>query len=183
MTILSPVFSGIKIMPELLEKAEKKEADLHLTRRICFVCTGNTCRSPMAAAVANAMAKSSKDGCAEGRLTAFSRGLYASNGAPISSGALHALKAYEIQSTPDNNYQHHIAATVSEADIVNSDLVIGMTPSHVMELIMRFPVFADKIIGMPFPISDPFGGSNAVYEKTLGEIVKGLELLLLGGKE
>ena len=26
-------------------------------RRVCFVCTGNTCRSPMAAAVANAMAR------------------------------------------------------------------------------------------------------------------------------
>ncbi len=149
-------------------------------RRICFVCTGNTCRSPMAAAVANAMAQETKK--ADGApVFAFSRGLYANDGDPISSGARYALEHAEIKPISENDYRKHIAKTVSETDIKEADLIVGMTPSHLMELMMRFPEAAGKMTAMPYPISDPFGGGNAVYERALEEIIAGVKELLFGG--
>lgn len=167
-------------MIELLEKMQNAGAEPAPGRRICFVCTGNTCRSPMAAAVTNAMAQTVKE--SNGMpLLAFSRGLYAHDGDPISNGAFHALKKAEIQPISENDYRDHIAKTISEQDVKEADLIVGMTPSHLMELMMRFPEAAGKMTAMPHPISDPFGGGNAVYERALEEILAGVKELLFGG--
>ena len=53
--------------------------------KVIFICTGNTCRSPMAAAVLNHY------GAPKG-IFAFSRGIYADVGAPISENAAKALE-------------------------------------------------------------------------------------------
>ncbi|MDD4774829.1 MAG: hypothetical protein PHZ09_14705, partial [Eubacteriales bacterium] len=62
--------------------------------RVCFVCTGNTCRSPMAAAVTNHL-------CAE-HVEAISCGLYPDAGMPISTNAVTALQNAAITSTESN---------------------------------------------------------------------------------
>ncbi len=181
--IPSAAFSDIKEnMIELLEKEEKTEIGADKPRRICFICTGNTCRSPMAAAVVNAMIQESNP-TADGWGTAFSRGLYANDGAPISDGALHALEYFQIKVHSKNDYRKHIAKTVSEEDICEAELIVAMTPSHLMELLMRFPAAAGKMTAMPCPISDPYGGTSLVYEQALKEIITGVNGLLLGGDQ
>ena len=149
--------------------------------RVCFVCTGNTCRSPMASAVANAIAKKYEKTLLEKGLPtieAMSAGLYASDGEPISVHAREALEAAGVAPVPSRDYRKHTAHTVSESDVQASDLLIGLSGGHCMELLMRFPQAAQKIVGMPTSISDPYGGDLAVYRGCLGQIAEGVRQLL-----
>ncbi len=147
-------------------------------RRICFVCTGNTCRSPMAAAVANALA-SARDGETPS-LIATSAGLYAGEGDPITPMAVVALEHAGVRAVEGVDYHAHIAHTVTEADANAADLLVAVSGSHAMELLFRFPAAAHKIVCMPQAISDPFGGDLARYETCLGEITEGVKTLLFG---
>ena len=164
--------------PTLLQEAlteESKEQESKLLR-VCFVCTGNTCRSPMAEAVANHLAKE------RGRdLMAFSRGLYAFDGDPIASHAVAVLERAGIKPTLDCDYHRHTARTLTDSDADGFDLLVGMGKSHVMELMMRYPHLVRRIVCMPTPISDPVGGDLAVYERCLAEITEGVEALLFSG--
>lgn len=149
--------------------------------RVCFVCTGNTCRSPMAAAVANAMAKKYEKILRQKNLPmieAISAGLYANDGEPISRHAREALEMSDIQPVKGMDYRSHTAHTVHTVDVQTSDLLIGLGGGHCMELMMRFPEVAQKIVGMPEPISDPYGGNLEVYRECLSQIADGVRRLL-----
>ena len=158
-------------------------------RRICFVCTGNTCRSPMAAAVANAMASKMIGALPEAvrdsavpQVLAYSAGLYASNGEPIAANAVKALELAGVEPTSDTDYHNHTAHTLTTEEIEGYDLLVGLGGSHVMELLMRYPQAAQKIAGMPQSISDPWGGDLDVYVVCLDEITRGVQELLFSGR-
>ena len=182
-------------MAELLqEKCAQTECDEASVRRICFVCTGNTCRSPMAEAVANAQLHKRKNEALQGlspevrdmiapSTEAFSRGLYAHENEPISCGAQRALERAGVQPILSHDYRKHTAHTLSEQDVASFDLLIGMTPAHAMELLMRFPQAADRITCMPQQIADPYGGDDAVYSECLEQIVKGVTQMLGSEKD
>ena len=65
MTIRCPVYLDIDLgteneMAEMTaerQAPQQNESNTSPKRRVCFVCTGNTCRSPMAEAVTNALAR------------------------------------------------------------------------------------------------------------------------------
>lgn len=148
--------------------------------RVCFVCTGNTCRSPMAAAVANAPATGWGEDSAEApekafpRVIATSRGLYAEEGAPISQNAVLALEAGGIRPCPDADYHRHTARTIDEEDARTSDVLVAVSRRHANELLMRFPFAASKIVCMPDEITDPWGGDLATYRRCLDDITRGV---------
>ena len=144
-------------------------------KRICFVCTGNTCRSPMAAAVANAISKAENVA-----VSACSAGLYAAEGVPISEHAVSALERAAIAPIKGMDYHAHTAQNLTAALVAQSDWLIPMTPTHAMELMMRYPEAVKKIVCMPRPISDPFGGDLRTYEVCLAEITDGVRTLLHG---
>ncbi len=153
--------------------------------KICFVCTGNTCRSPMAAAVANAMAAKELEALpasvresAVPVLDAISRGLYAAVSSPISAHAVAALEGANIEPTAGRDYHDHTARNLTETDADTADWLVAMSQGHAMEILMRFPQAAQKIICMPHPISDPYGGDLAVYQTCLDEITAGVRELL-----
>lgn len=155
----------------------KREADSLL---VCFVCTGNTCRSPMAAALLNHMARL-PEMCAACdvntlRIRAVSRGLCAT-GEPIANNAAEALAGAGIPSLPDNPYLEHVSKTVDDEIIKRCDCIIGLSDAHVLALLSRYPEYASKITGMPKSISDPFGGELDTYKSCLDEIKKGIEIL------
>lgn len=167
------------------EKEKTNEHPPAEARRVCFVCTGNTCRSPMAEAVANALAREALNAlpasvrdAVSPNLTAISAGLYANDGEPISQNAVRALEDADVAPVSGRNYHEHTAHTITESEVDECDLLVAMTPSHTMELLMRFPAAAQKITCMPEAVSDPFGGDLARYRQCLAEITAGVRKLL-----
>ena len=151
-------------------------------RRILFVCTGNTCRSPMAAALLNEMARprelcSAKgELCVTPRFVASSAGLYASEGDPITPAAADALRESGVMPRPDNDYTAHRARLVRAELVAEADEIVGLTASHAMQLMLRFPEAASKIRTLPMDIADPYGGTQEIYRTCLAQLRYALEL-------
>ena len=132
---------------------------------VLFICTGNTCRSPMAAALFNDRMKR------EGRdARAASAGLYAEADAPITPAAVAALQKAGVAAAEDNDYPAHRAHTVTPDDVKKADLVLCMSDRHAMELLLRFPEAAGKIEPLPLSVPDPFGGDETVYAACLSTL-------------
>ena len=140
---------------------------------VLFVCTGNTCRSPMAEAYLASF----------GGRRVFSRGIMANEGEPISNNAALALEVSGIESTKENNYKEHTAKNVTEEDMRSADRVIAMTGNHARALMFAFPQFAGKIEVMDPAVSDPYGGDLSVYLQTLSEIMETLDGMFLLNNE
>lgn len=107
---------------------------------------------------------------------AVSAGLM-TDGSPISVNAVLALEKADVPSRkPDNDYKSHISRNVTEEMVKNAAVVVGVTASHAMQLMLRFPAYASKITVMPVEISDPFGGNAARYEACLADIDRALRI-------
>ncbi len=153
----APVLEAVK--KELPPEEEK-------IRRVCFVCTGNTCRSPMAAALYNHLHENEPT-------CAVSAGLCAHEGDPIALNALLALRSRGVLSSDKNNYEAHTATMLTKAIIDASDAVYALTSRHYLSLCTAFPEDIDKFFLLG-EIADPYGASLAVYQQTLTEIEEAL---------
>ena len=172
--------------PTATSETVKIERD---SRRVCFVCTGNTCRSPMAAAVANAMAWGQLSklpdpirALTSPELKAFSAGIFAHDGEPIAENAVKALESANISPVDGMDYHRHTAHTLTEQEAESFDLLIGLTREHAMALMIRFPHLAQRITVFPTDISDPYGGSTETYARCLEQITEGVAALLFEGE-
>ena len=134
-------------------------------QRILFVCTGNTCRSPMAEAIL----KSRKiDG-----LEVKSAGIYAATGSEASA---HAKKVLE-----DQQIDHNHSSNMLTVDSVRwADLILTMTISHKNAILQQYPDAAAKVFTLKeftgenydVDVVDPFGGNLAIYQETYQELEK-----------
>ena len=131
--------------------------------KILFVCTGNTCRSPIAAAIMNKIAKEN-----EMDVTASSAGIFAEVGSGASENAVKAMRFYGI------SLKDHKSTQLSEAMINESDLVLTMTEGQRAMIEGYAP---DKIFSLygffgygDYEITDPYGGDLSEYEQVAEEI-------------
>ncbi|MBQ9116092.1 MAG: hypothetical protein IJY04_03625 [Clostridia bacterium] len=160
---------------DLSELLSGDDADGDEKTLVCFVCTGNTCRSPMAAAVLNHLGR--------GKYRAISAGTSACDGDGITPNAALALKRAGIPSEKDNDYEHHRASSISYSTVMNCDRVVAMTSRHMVQLLYAFPEFAEKICVMPEEIPDPFMYGEDVYDLCLERITDGIKNLFAVGGE
>jgi len=131
--------------------------------RILFVCTGNTCRSPMAAALL-AQAVSARSGIDPEQLEAAgyvirSAGLAAAAGAPGSRGAAVALAARGLE------LGDHRSQPVTRELLDQQDMVFALTSGHMADLksVAAHPERVRHIDIDGNEIVDPFGGTDHDY--------------------
>lgn len=135
---------------------------------ILFVCTGNTCRSPMAAALMNRIAEERKLD-----IRIESAGIFAEEGEPASNEAILAMQEYGI------DLLGHHAQPINEELIQKSDLILTMTAAH--KLLLEQTAVGKcytlcEYAGLDYDIDDPFGGDVEEYQacaKQILEAVKG----------
>ncbi|MBP5236101.1 MAG: hypothetical protein J6128_01025 [Clostridia bacterium] len=160
--------AGALLTPE--KEEEKAEDGKSTAERYCFVCTGNTCRSPMAAAAAN-------DLLGDRGVFAYSAGLFVPFPSPISKNALIALERKGIRPVPENDYRLHMSHQLDAEMLKSADRVYGMTDEHVLRIMMAFPEYAGKIASLGVSVPDPYGGDLEEYEKTLDIIIEAVRKL------
>ena len=143
--------------------------------RLLFVCTGNTCRSPLAEGIAKRL-------IADRRLTDIgvgSAGTSAWADAPASDGSLLVALEHGI------DLGDHRARQLSPEIVVNADLIFAMGPHHLdrvealggSDRSWLLTAYANGS-SLGRPVSDPFGGDLDVYRSTFDELEREIGAIL-----
>ncbi|MFB4163319.1 low molecular weight protein arginine phosphatase [Alteribacillus sp. JSM 102045] len=144
-----------------------------IIKHVLFVCTGNTCRSPMAEALFRAKI--------DNNIEVQSAGIHAIAGMPASDGTMEVLNEKNIT-------LEHESKPLTE-DLVNwADIILTMTKSHHEMVVHTYPQAADKIFTLKEfaveaekdmgDILDPIGGTTETYRATAEEMDQLLEAVL-----
>jgi protein-tyrosine-phosphatase len=145
-------------------------------RRILFVCTGNTCRSPMAEVLLRDMAE--KRGLADA-VEVMSAGIYPVAGDPATAGAIAAVKTLK-----GIDLRGHSARLLDARQLQEATVVLAMTQRHVESIRDAFPDLAERVYTLKAyaghdvrdtDISDPYGTSDENYLACAREILAALE--------
>ena len=144
---------------------------------VLFVCTGNTCRSPMAVVIAlRALQERGWD-----HVTVRSAGTFAYPGSAASSGALRAASAAGL------HLDDHRSEPLSVDMVEWASLILAMSPTHMYEIsdlggaekAAPLGSFAPEAEDGAVPaVPDPFGGSDEEYARTFERIATLIEEML-----
>lgn len=134
--------------------------------KIIFVCTGNTCRSPMAEKLGEKIVEE------KGMQILFlSRGISVFIPEPANNNAIKAMKPYGV------NLKQHISKNFDEIDAQESALILTMTMRHKAHLLKQFPNLEGNIFGIKEyvgetgDIVDPYGMELEEYHACATQLI------------
>jgi len=140
------------------------------TIRILFVCTGNTCRSPMAAGFCRKYF-SDNLGCPVDELEHFgyiidSVGVAACEGVPASRHAVEVCRSQRI------DLSYHQSRQLTLGDIEQSDVILTMSQSHRDIVVHSLPSASERcfVLDETADILDPIGSDIGVYQDCFQQI-------------
>jgi protein-tyrosine phosphatase len=128
-------------------------------RCILFVCLGNTCRSPMAAALANQMPG----------VTAESAGVIDASGYPAAPDACALLAGRGI------DLGAHRSRSISTLDLAAFDAIVALEPSVAAHI---ETAYGDGLQLVTWDIADPAGRGQVAYEQALDSIESELNKMM-----
>ncbi len=150
----------------------------HRRRSVLFVCTGNTCRSPLAEGLCKKLLADrlgvTPEELPDRGYTIRSAGVSAFPGDAASTEGVDIAAGYGV------DLSGHRSRPVNPELLADATDVFAMTVSHLAVLMMRFPVDgpAPVLLADRDDVPDPIGGGRAEYEACAGMIVQHLNRLI-----
>jgi len=162
---------------EILRQGVVNEATLKrlASFMLLIVCTGNTCRSPMAERLAQKLI-AEKIGCKIEELEEQSI-IVASAGTSSMPGGAPSPQAVEVLKGMDLDLSDHQAQPIREQLVRHADLILTMTRGHHQAIVNTWPEAAERahlLCRDGGDVSDPIGGPVELYQACAKQMGKEL---------